>query len=251
LLAVARAAKRSLRAPASFLTLAPPTPALVRDLAAINIRVTQAWGPAEVHAPALLTDWHGDWDALPDQAQAAMIAREGVRAPFLAPFALLDPGTGREVAADGVSEGEVALAGELLSPGYWNDPVATANAFSSGGFRTGDLAVRHTDGTLEFRELAQGLVAVGGTDVTYAAIAQALTRHPAVAHSAIEPGPEFGAVAFVDLRPDATATEVELAAHCRTSLGLPADPCQVRLGPLPRSTTGRIARLRLRALAGS
>lgn len=249
-LAIARSARRSLRAPASFMTAAAPTPALVRDLAAINLRVAQSWGPPEAHAPALMTDWTSEWETTHDPGNPAIIAREAVPAPFLLPLALLAPNGPREVPADGQTEGEVTLSGDLMSPGYWDDPAATAAAFSPHGFRTGDLAVRHADGTIEFREREEGIVHVGGRDIAFATLTQTLARHPAVAQSVIEPGPEFGAVAFVELKPDASASEVELAAHCRTSLDLPADPCQVQLGPLPRTTTGRIARLKLRALVG-
>lgn len=38
--------------------------------------------------------------------------------------------------------GELWLRGQPLLRGYWRDPDATAEAFSGGWFRTGDLAVR-------------------------------------------------------------------------------------------------------------
>jgi len=58
--------------------------------------------------------------------------------------------------------GELLVSGPNVSPGYWNDPVATDEAFeeddSGRWFRTGDIVHRRPDGYLEFRERVKQLL---------------------------------------------------------------------------------------------
>ncbi|MEU0297396.1 long-chain fatty acid--CoA ligase, partial [Streptomyces microflavus] len=54
---------------------------------------------------------------------------------------ILAPSGSGDPLPDGAT-GELWLRGQPLLRGYWRDPDATAEAFSGGWFRTGDLAVR-------------------------------------------------------------------------------------------------------------
>jgi acyl-CoA synthetase (AMP-forming)/AMP-acid ligase II len=52
--------------------------------------------------------------------------------PELCELALLDPDTGERVTEPGVV-GEVCVRGDVVSPGYFNDPERTADAFEADG----------------------------------------------------------------------------------------------------------------------
>jgi fatty-acyl-CoA synthase len=52
--------------------------------------------------------------------------------------------------------------------------------------------------------------------------------------------------AFVELKPEATATEGELIEHCRSGLAHFKAPRSVVFGPLPRTSTGKIQKFLLR-----
>jgi len=53
--------------------------------------------------------------------------------------------------------------------------------------------------------------------------------------------------AFVELRPDASATEAELIAHCRKKLASFKAPKRVVFTELPKTATGKIQKFELRA----
>ncbi len=54
--------------------------------------------------------------------------------------------------------GELLVSGPNVSAGYWNRPDATAESFTDGWFRTGDIIHHRPDGYLEFRERSKQLL---------------------------------------------------------------------------------------------
>jgi len=80
---------------------------------------------------------------------------------------------------------------------------------------------------------------------------QALASHPAVAECAVVAAPDekWGEVpvAFVTLKPDASATGGELLEHVRAQLASFKAPKRVLFGPLPKTATGKVQKGVLRA----
>ena len=68
-----------------------------------------------------------------------------------------------------------------------------------------------------------------------------------------KPDPKWGEtpLAFVELKPGATATEEEMIEHCRTLLARFKCPREVRFAEVPKTSTGKIQKFQLRALAKS
>ena len=60
---------------------------------AAGFNVTHVYGLTETYGPAVVNDWHGEWDALAGAEQAAKKARQGVRYPVLEALDVLDPET--------------------------------------------------------------------------------------------------------------------------------------------------------------
>ena len=75
-------------------------------------------------------------------------------------------------------------------------------------------------------------------------------RHPAVFAAAVVamPDEKWGEVpcAFIELKPEATATEPELIEHCRRVLAHFKAPRRVVFGQLPKTSTGKIQKFVLR-----
>ena len=77
-----------------------------------------------------------------------------------------------------------------------------------------------------------------------------LVKHPAVLEAAVVsmPHAKWGEVpkAFVSLKPGAKLTEAELLAFCREHLAHFKCPKAVEFGELPKTSTGKIQKFRLR-----
>jgi fatty-acyl-CoA synthase len=58
-------------------------------------------------------------------------------------------------------------------------------------------------------------------------------------------------VAYVELKPDATATAEDLISHCRGMLAGYKTPKEVRFEAIPKTSTGKIQKFQLRERAKS
>jgi len=120
-----------------------------------------------------------------------------VGAPVVAAFAIVDPVTFQPLPF-GV-EGEVALCGPTVFPGYLDNPEANRSArflmkSLDGGrfarwFLTGDLGIIDPDGTLALRGRLKELIKRGGEQVAPVEIETALAQHPWVRTSVCFPVP--------------------------------------------------------------
>lgn len=148
--------------------------------------------------------------------------------------------------------GEVQARTARLMRGYWNAPAATTNVLIEGGwFRTGDLGEVDADGFLFLRDRLTDMIVSGGENIYPVEVENALHRHPAVGEVAVigVPDDRWGEVpkALVVLRPEATATEVELIDHTRSLLARFKCPASIDfVDTLPRNPTGKVLRRQLR-----
>jgi fatty-acyl-CoA synthase len=82
-----------------------------------------------------------------------------------------------------------------------------------------------------------------------------LYRHPAVMACAVvaRPDPKWGEtpLAYVELKPGASATAQELIAHCKSLLAGYKVPKEVRFEDIPKTSTGKIQKFQLRERARS
>lgn len=132
---------------------------------------------------------------------------------------ITDPSTGAE-AGDG-DEGEIWVRGPGLMTGYHNRPDATAEAFTDGWYRTGDLGRRDTNGHLHVTGRVKELIIRGGVNINPSEVERVLLALPDVADAAVV-GRRHDVlgevpVAFVVPGPDGVDTARALAA-CRERL---------------------------------
>ncbi len=231
---------------------APPSPTLLRDCARIGFDVTHLYGLTETFGPAAICDWRPEWSALPEEEQSRLRARQGVSNLVSCAMRVLDA-KGRDVPRDGQTIGEVALRGNTVMLGYYRDPAATRAAAPDGWLRTGDLGVLHPDGYLELRDRAKDIIISGGENISSIEVEAALASHPAVLEAAVVgvADERWGErpMAFVTLRPGAQATTEELRAHVRARLAAFKAPDRIELGELPKTSSGKIRKVTLKARA--
>src|ERR1700688_3387208 len=115
---------------------APPPEAVLAAMKAAGFNVTHLYGLTETYGPATINDWHGDWEALPADEQAAKKARQGVRYPVLDALDVLDPETMQPVPRDSETLGEVMFRGNVVMKGYLKNRNATEAAFAGGWFHS-------------------------------------------------------------------------------------------------------------------
>lgn len=153
---------------------------------------------------------------------------------------------------DGETVGEIEVRGPNLFTEYLNRPDATEGAFHDGWFRTGDMAVRDSDGYVRIvGRKATDLIKSGGYRIGAGEIENALLEHPGVAEAAVtgEPDADLGERIVAWVVPQGTPpSEEELAEHVATLLTPHKRPRVVRfLDALPRNDMGKVMK---RALHG-
>lgn len=78
-------------------------------------------------------------------------------------------------------QGEIITRGPHLMLKYWNDDNATSISFlPDGWFRTGDLGMLDSDGSLYLQGRAKDTIKTGGENVAAAEVERTLSQHPAV-----------------------------------------------------------------------
>ncbi|GAB4356409.1 MAG: acyl-CoA synthetase [Gammaproteobacteria bacterium] len=232
---------------------APPPAAVLESMERQGFKVTHVYGLTEVYGPAVVCDWHEEWNALPIEEQAQLKSRQGVRYHVLEGLMVADPETLEPVPPDGETIGEVFMRGHIVMKGYLKNPTATEEAFRGGWFHSGDLGVMHPDGYIQLKDRAKDIIISGGENISTIEVENALYKHPAVLEAAVvaRPDDKWGETpcAFVTLKPGASATEEEIIAFCREHLAGYKIPRTVVFGELPKTSTGKIQKFVLREKA--
>ncbi len=147
--------------------------------------------------------------------------------------------------------GEIVVRGPNVMQGYYNHPEETAEALRGGWLHTGDMGKKDEDGYVFIVDRRKELLLVRGMNVYPREIEEVLYQFPNVAEAAVVakadekrgeiPVAFVSAVAGAELAPD------ELMKFCRERLADYKVPRECRIvGSLPRTATGKIAKLELK-----
>jgi fatty-acyl-CoA synthase len=238
-----------------FTAAAPPPEAVLAAMKEAGFDVTHLYGLTEVYGPAVINDWHREWNDLPSGEYAARKARQGVRYPVLEDLDVLDPETLEPLPADGVSLGEVMFRGNVVMKGYLKNPEATRKAFAGGWFHSGDLGVKHPDGYIQLKDRSKDIIISGGENISSIEVEDALYKHPAIQAAAVvaKPDEKWGETpcAFVELKPGQQASAEDILDWCRQHLASYKCPRTVIFAEIPKTSTGKVQKFRLREMVRS
>ena len=171
--------KRAFDQPVSFNTAAAPPPeSVLAQMAEAGFEVVHLYGLTETYGPAVVNEWHSEWNALDAQNQVALKARQGVRYAALEGLSVRDPETMDEVPADGETIGEVMFRGNIVMKGYLKNAQASAEAFAGGWFHSGDLGVMHPDGYIQLKDRSKDIIISGGENISSIEVEDAIYKHP-------------------------------------------------------------------------
>jgi long-chain acyl-CoA synthetase len=147
--------------------------------------------------------------------------------------------------------GELLVRGPQVMSGYWKKPEQTAEVFSEGWFRTGDIVSIDADGFIKIVDRIKELVITGGFNVSPSEVEDTLRQFEGVADIAIVglPSERNGedVVAAVVQAPGKTVDASALRAFGKANLAAYKVPKEVFIvDELPKSLIGKVLRKKVR-----
>jgi fatty-acyl-CoA synthase len=232
---------------------APPPAAVLAKMDEAGFELTHLYGLTETYGPATLNEWKGAWDELPPEERLKKRIRQGVRYPALEDLTVMNPETMEKTPADGKTIGEVMFRGNIVMKGYLKNKTATDAAFAGGWFHSGDLGVMHPDGYIQLKDRSKDIIISGGENISSIEVEDVIYKHPDVTAAAVvaKPDDKWGETpcAFVELKDGAQTSEADIIAWCREHLAHFKCPRHVVVIVLPKTSTGKIQKFKLRELA--
>ena len=151
--------------------------------------------------------------------------------------------------------GEIWARGSGVFREYWENPRATAAAFSETWFRTGDIAIRERGYYRILGRQSVDIIKSGGYKISALEIEHLLLSHPAIAECAVVglPDPVWGEVVCLAavLNGGKSLDLGELSNWCADKLSEYKQPrCLEVLNALPRNALGKVLKPELIRLFG-
>ena len=151
--------------------------------------------------------------------------------------------------------GELLSRGYIVMLGYWEDPVATAQAVDSARWmHTGDLATMDMEGYVTIVGRSKDMIIRGGENVYPREVEEFLYGHPQIQDVQVigVPDEKYGeeVMAWVILKPGQTTTAGELTDYCRGKIAHYKVPRYWRMtDQFPMTVSGKVQKYKLREMA--
>ncbi len=152
--------------------------------------------------------------------------------------------------------GEIIAKGDNISPGYLDDPEATAAKFVNGELRTGDLAKIDEDGFIYVVDRKADFIKTLGYRVSSQEIEACIMELADVMGTAAIGEPDLikgeAIKVFTVMRKGATTTPKEIIRHCQKRLARHMVPQEVVfVSQLPMNAHGKVVKSELRKSAAA
>jgi len=147
--------------------------------------------------------------------------------------------------------GEVAVRGDVVMTGYWNDPEATRETLRHGWLHTGDVGRMDDRDYIFLLDRAKDMLISGGENICTREVEDAILMHPAVKEVAVfgVPDDAWGEAvkAIVAIKPGMKATEKEIIDFCKQHIASYKKPKSVEfMDELPRNPYGKVLKRELK-----
>ena len=111
----------------------------------------------------------------------------------------------------------------------------------------------HPDGYIQLKDRSKDIIISGGENISSIEVEDALYKHPAVQAAAVvaKPDDKWGETpcAFVELKPGASATRTRSSRGASSNLAGYKVPRHVVFAEVPKTSTGKIQKFKLREMA--
>jgi acyl-CoA synthetase (AMP-forming)/AMP-acid ligase II len=146
--------------------------------------------------------------------------------------------------------GELIVKGAGVMKEYYKNPELTAEVIRDGWLYTGDLAKMDEEGFIYLVDRKKDLVISGGENIYPVEVEEIIQRHRKVRDVAIIGTPEerLGELvtAVIELKAGEVLTEGEIRSFCEQNLPRYKRPRRIIFDLVPRSSTGKIEKSKLR-----
>ena len=219
-----------------------------------GFNVTHLYGLTEVYGPAVVNDWHAEWDVLPAPRAGGIKGAAGGSLSCSGRAGCAGPETMSRCPGMVKPLGEVMFRGNVVMKGYLKNKQATDEAFAGGWFHSGDLGVVYPDGYIQLKDRSKDIIISGGENISSIEIEEVLHKHPQVVAAAVVamPHDKWGETpcAFIELVAGTEAIGRRLILSGVNSiwpaLRCPANLC---LRNIVKTSTGKVQKFILRQQA--
>jgi acyl-CoA synthetase (AMP-forming)/AMP-acid ligase II len=213
-----------------------------------GLSVRQAYGMTEAPALACVVPFEADKEKRLRKPGSVGVPAASVQ------FKVIDINTGEALGPN--EKGEICMKSPLVTPGYFNNPEATANTIDKDGWiHTGDVGFYDEDSYFFIVDRLKELIKYNSYQVAPSELEYVLLSHTQVMDAGVVglPDPSAGELplAFVVRKPGATVTESELQQFVDEKVA-PYKKLRggVRfLSAIPKTPSGKILRRDLKAAA--
>ncbi|KAL5557423.1 hypothetical protein UlMin_039659 [Ulmus minor] len=241
----------SLRPVEIFVAGALPASHIVTKVIELGFNVSHGYGMTEALGPSIVQPWRSE----PCHKELRYsLTVEG--------FDVKDSNSMESVPNDGKTMGEIMFRGNTLMMGYLKNTKETQEAFKGGWYRTGDVAIRLSNGFIQMKDRAKDIVICGGQAISTIEVEGVLLSHPKVLEGAVVGRKDevLGEIplAFVKLKEEYcgrrsafSCISKEILDFCGENLPAYMVPKDVVFGDLPYNSTGKVQKFLLRERANA
>ena len=143
--------------------------------------------------------------------------------------------------------GEVVCRGDVVMPGYWRNPQASAETLRNGWLHTGDVGAFDPDGYLTLKDRSKDVIISGGANIYPREVEEVLLEHAQVREVSVigRPDPEWGEIVVAYVVGEADSNELDaLCLNAIARFKRPKD--YVFVSALPKNNYGKILKTELR-----
>jgi long-chain acyl-CoA synthetase len=143
--------------------------------------------------------------------------------------------------------GEICARGDVVMPGYWQNPEASAKAIQNGWLFTGDVGAFDAEGYLTLKDRSKDVIISGGSNIYPREVEEVLLKHNRVREVSVigRPDPEWGEVVVAYVVGETSAEDLDrLCLDEIARFKRPKD--YVFVQQLPKNNYGKILKTELR-----
>ncbi len=143
--------------------------------------------------------------------------------------------------------GEVLCRGNVVTPGYWRNPEASAATLKNGWLHTGDVGMFDREGYLTLKDRSKDVIISGGSNIYPREVEEVLLEHALVREVSVigRPDPQWGEIVVAYVVGEVNRNELD--ALCLDNIARFKRPKDyVFVKSLPKNNYGKVLKTELR-----